>query len=316
MRMIRPSDSEPLDYSGFQPFGEVPVELTQPYTDALADQRIEQLFESMPNTVHTATMSFRADTAYGTGGRLIDFASEPNNPEYTMADYIAEGRFTNSSVYLEFKTFNADTPQTLKVIKSPDDNLYHAFTNDSFDIYAITEDQVVELCLRASDNPPDLKPDPEAIGIVRPSFEQTLAEYWQRLATTKNGLITTTKFLEVPLSKPTEGAPSHFGRLMQEEIDKPHEVQQRFVLEHVILHTLLDAEEVVRLELQYTWKKDKTQETLISKYVASEIDPTTVQLRIRRKVGSGNEESLDPTDPQYLEQFQLLLNYILEISTK
>ncbi len=310
------ADSEPLDYSGFVPTGEIPTDLTKNYTDALADQRIEQLFESMPNTVHASTISFRSDTAYGVGGRLVDFTLEPNNTDYTMADYIAEGSFTADSVSLQFKTFNGDVPQTLTVKKSPNDALFHAFTDDSFDILQITGDQIVELCLRASDNPPDLTPNPQAHTLVRPTFELTLAEFWRHLAVANDGLTTRSQFLEIPLGNSVDDTQSFFGRLLQEEIEKPFEVQQRLILEHVIMHEALDAEEVTRLELEYTWKKDKTQGTRVSKYVVSGIDPTTMHLRIKRRVGEGKEELLDLSDPKYLEQFQLLLDYILELSTK
>ena len=305
--MINPADSEPLDYSGFVPSDEIPTELTKHYTDALADQRIEHLFESMPNTVHNSTVSFQSDTAYGVNGRLIDFTEAPNNTNYTMADYSAEGTFTADSVFLKFKTFYGDFPQTLTVMKSPTDSSYYAFTDDSLEMQQIDEDQLLELCLRASDNPPDLKPNTEGHELVRPTFPLTLAEFWQHLALANDGLTNKSRFLEVPLGDSPDETRSFFGRLLHEESEEPFEVRQRFILEYVIIHETLDAEEVTRLELEYTWKKDREQTTHISKYVASGIDPSTTHLRIMRSNVDGKDEPLDISDPKYLEQFELLL---------
>lgn len=307
-----------LDYSGFEPESSEYSELIKPYTDALADEQIDQLFESMPSTVFSKRVSFRGESGYGCNGRLFNPLDE--STDYSLVDYIAEAHFGENEVDIEIKTFSGDTPQKLRIKKEPADPAYYAFTDDSFDLNVLNEDDLTRFSVRVSGSDPDALPTHTTEGdeitgarLARRSFPLTLSVFWEELAHENSGVVTSSKYLEVPLAIIDERR--IYGRLLQEERERPFDLQQRLVLEHVTAFDELDAEQVTRLELIYTFNT-KQQKTNIHKYTASDLKPDSVLLRISREQPNGRSEVLDISDSTYLIQFQALLNYMIETATK
>jgi hypothetical protein len=310
--MINPDSRGKFEYENFVPMVPTDPELLKPYTDALSDDRIDALFDTMPETLENHTVSFRADTRYGVNERLVDLSGGVEVSTFT--DFIAEGEFTKDTVDLTIKTFNNDTPETLHIRKGASDNKYLAFTDDSFDISPLDDDQMVEFCLRAADSDPLTRHKVELnesdTQLKRVTFPLTLAAFWQGLAVRSGGRTSSSRYLQVPV--PTTDGSLSFARLFQDEIEKPREIKQRLIIEHATVFDELDAEQVIRLELQYISSGIKTQTSALRRFTASGVGFEKAYLRITRKSPDKAREDLDPSDPAQLLQFQALLNFMIE----
>lgn len=309
------SQFEKPDYSGFVPECSTDPNLLKPYTDALASDYIDHLFESMDTTVYKHTVCFESKTRFGT--QVGFFGPESSVSHTKPIDFTANGSFTTNEVDLKLRTLQNDTPRTLRVRKGTSDDSYSVFTDDSFDVRSLDDDAMVDLCLRIADSDPLTRHAvvlQEADShVAKSTFPLILASFWQGLAMRREGLLTSSRYLEMPL--PNSSGLTTYVRLLQDDIEKPKEMRQRLVIEHATIFEDLDAEQVTRLELQYISTDEKLQKNSVHRFTASGVSFEKAYLRITKQELDGTAKTLDPTDPSYLIQFQALLHYMIESAT-